>query len=44
MQIEKAAYAFQLDGNPVSCEEFGHGHIISTLKVYRCRICFAENQ
>ena len=33
MQIEKAAYAFQLDGNPVSCEEFGHGHINSTLKV-----------
>ena len=33
MQIEKAAYAFQLDGNPVTCEEFGHGHINSTWKV-----------
>ena len=34
MQIEKAAYAFQLDGNPVSCEVFGHGHINYTLKVH----------
>ncbi len=33
MQIEKAAYAFQLDGNPITCEEFGHGHINSTLKI-----------
>lgn len=33
MQIEKAAYAFQLSGNPVSCTEFGHGHINYTLKV-----------
>ena len=33
MQIEKAAYAFQLDGNPISCVEFGHGHINHTLKV-----------
>lgn len=33
MQIEKAAYAFALDGNPVSCQVFGHGHINYTLKV-----------
>ena len=33
MQIEKAAYAFQLDGNPVSCRLFGHGHINHTLKL-----------
>ena len=33
MTIEKAAYAFQLDGNPVSCHVFGHGHINHTLKV-----------
>lgn len=33
MQIEKAAYAFQMDGAPVSCREFGHGHINYTLKI-----------
>ena len=33
MQIEKSSYAFQLDGNPVSCEEFGSGHINTTMKV-----------
>ncbi len=33
MQIEQAAYAFQLDGTPVTCEEFGHGHINQTMKV-----------
>ncbi len=33
MDIEKAAYAFQIDGNPVSCEELGHGNINCTLKV-----------
>lgn len=33
MQIEKAAYAFRLDGTPVKCEEFGHGHINLTLKI-----------
>ncbi len=33
MQMEKSVYAFQLDGNPVTCEEFGHGHINTTLKV-----------
>ena len=33
MQIEKLTGAFQLDGNAVSWEEFGHGHINSTLKI-----------
>ena len=33
MQIEKAAYAFQLDGAPITCEEFGSGHINTTIKV-----------
>ena len=33
MQIEKAAYAFRLEGNPVSCKVFGHGHINYTLKL-----------
>ena len=33
MEMEKAAFAFQMDGNPISCEEFGHGHINTTLKV-----------
>lgn len=33
MNIERAAYAFQISGQPVSCEEFGHGHINLTLKI-----------
>ena len=33
MQIEKAAYAFQLDGNPIACEELNQGHINQTLKL-----------
>ena len=33
MQIEKSAYAFRLDGNPIACEVFGHGHINHTLKL-----------
>ena len=33
MQIEKLTGAFQLDGNAVSWEEFGHGHINSTFKI-----------
>ena len=33
MHIEKAAYAFRLNGQPVSCIPFGHGHINHTLKV-----------
>lgn len=33
MQIEQAAFAFQMDGTPITCEEFGHGHINHTFKV-----------
>ena len=33
MHIEKAAYAFRLMGEPVSCVNFGHGHINSTFKI-----------
>ena len=33
MQIEQAAYAFLLDGEPVSCQEIGHGHINTTMKI-----------
>ncbi len=33
VQIAKPAYAFQLDGSPVRCEIFGHGHINHTLKL-----------
>ncbi len=31
--MEKAVYAFNLDGNPVKCTVFGHGHINHTLKI-----------
>ena len=33
MHIEKAAYAFRLNGQPISCLCFGHGHINQTLKI-----------
>ncbi len=33
MQIERAAYAFQIDGKPISCRTYGHGHINHTLRV-----------
>lgn len=33
LQMEKAAFAFVLDGNPVRCDAFGHGHINHTLKI-----------
>ncbi len=33
MQIEQAAYAFRLDGEPLRCQVFGHGHINYTLKL-----------
>lgn len=33
MQIERAAYAFRLDGEPLRCQVFGHGHINYTLKL-----------
>lgn len=31
--MENAVFAFQLDGNPVECSAFGHGHINFTLRV-----------
>ena len=33
MYIEKAAYAFRISGQPVSCINFGHGHINHTFKI-----------
>ena len=33
MIIAKQAYAFRLNGQPVECIEFGHGHINSTYKL-----------
>ena len=33
MQLPSAAFAFQTAGNPISCQEFGQGHINQTLKV-----------
>lgn len=33
MIIAKQAYAFRLNGQPVECIEFGHGHINSTYKI-----------
>lgn len=33
MNIERAAYAFRINGQPVSCINYGHGHINLTLKV-----------
>ena len=33
MHIERAAYAFRLNGQPISCLCFGHGHINHTLKI-----------
>ncbi len=33
MAIQPAAFAFQLDGTPISCEPFGHGHINNTFKI-----------
>lgn len=33
MQIEKAAYAFRTQGQPISCVCYGHGHINHTLKL-----------
>ncbi len=31
--MEKAVFAFQIDGTPVECKVFGHGHINYTLRV-----------
>ena len=33
MKIARQASAFRINGQPVSCIEFGHGHINSTLKI-----------
>ena len=33
MPIEKAAYAFQMNGTPVSCKHIGNGHINTTQKI-----------
>ena len=33
MQIPNAASAFQITGNPISCREFGQGHINQTLRM-----------
>ncbi len=33
MNIEQAAYAFRTEGQPVSCVDYGHGHINRTLKI-----------
>lgn len=33
MNIEKAAYAFRISGQPISCLNYGHGHINKTLKI-----------
>ena len=33
MTIARQASAFRINGQPVSCLEFGHGHINSTLKI-----------
>lgn len=33
MNMEQAIYAFQINGNPVECASFGHGHINYTLKI-----------
>ena len=33
MSIEKAAYAFRMNGTPVSCKHIGNGHINTTQKI-----------
>ena len=33
MQFPRAAYAFQIQGKPTACREFGSGHINQTLKL-----------
>lgn len=33
MQVPPAAYAFQINGQPVACKAFGSGHINQTLKL-----------
>ncbi len=33
MQIPITAHAFQINGNPISCQEFGHGHVNQTYRL-----------
>ena len=33
MQMERSAYAFQMDGEPITCEELSQGHINQTMKI-----------
>ena len=33
MDIQKAAYAFHMEGRPVSCAPFGNGHINQTYMI-----------
>ena len=33
MYVEQAAYAFRTEGQPITCVDFGHGHINRTLKI-----------
>ena len=33
MDIQKAAYAFNMEGRPVSCAPFGNGHINQTYMI-----------
>ena len=33
MQFPAAAMAFHMEGNPIACQEFGHGHINNTYKL-----------
>ena len=33
MHIEQATYAFRINGQPVDCVDYGHGHINRTLKI-----------
>ena len=33
MNIPSAAYAFQITGNPITCQAFGQGHINLTLRM-----------
>lgn len=34
MQLPSAAFAFEINGNPIHCEEFGQGHVNQTLKLH----------
>ena len=34
MQLPSAAFAFEINGNPIHCQEFGQGHVNLTLKLH----------